>query len=111
MPSCMITARDDRIACRCPGRHLRWLTEGGVAKRIRELKKDTTAWLGESFEGQFSLAGAQAKTALLNRRGRWGDPSGSIPTTHILKPAVAGLDDHDLNEHLCLAAARRVGLT
>jgi serine/threonine-protein kinase HipA len=38
-------------------------------------------------------------------------PSGGAATTHILKPAVAGLDDHDLNEHLCLAAARRVGLT
>ena len=34
----------------------------------------------------------------------------STPTTHILKPAVAGLDDHDLNEHLCLDAARRAGL-
>ena len=29
---------------------------------------------------------------------------------HILKPAVAGLDDHDLNEHLCPNAARRAGL-
>jgi serine/threonine-protein kinase HipA len=28
----------------------------------------------------------------------------------MLKPAVAGLDDHDLNEHLCLDAARRAGL-
>ena len=63
-----------------------------------------------SFTGQFSLAGAQAKTALLFQDGRWGVPSGSTPTTHILKPAVAGLDDHDLNEHLCLDAARRAGL-
>ena len=35
----------------------------------------------------------------------------SIATSHILKPAVTGLDDHDLNEHLCLDAARRAGLT
>jgi HipA-like C-terminal domain len=34
-----------------------------------------------------------------------------VPTTHILKPAVTGLDDHDLNEHLCLSAARIVGLS
>ncbi|WP_369076480.1 HipA domain-containing protein [Actinoplanes friuliensis] len=27
-----------------------------------------------------------------------------------MKPAIAGFDDHDLNEHLCLAAARSVGL-
>ena len=33
-----------------------------------------------------------------------------MATSHILKPAVAGLDDHDLNEHLCLEAGRRAGL-
>jgi serine/threonine-protein kinase HipA len=35
---------------------------------------------------------------------------GAAPTTHILKPAVAGLDEHDLTEHLCLEAANRAGL-
>jgi serine/threonine-protein kinase HipA len=87
-----------------------WLTESEVAERLRELKADSTAWLGRSFTGQFSLAGAQAKTALLYQDGRWGVPHGAKATTHILKPAVAGLDDHDLNEHLCLDAARRAGL-
>ena len=88
-----------------------WLSGEEVAERLRELKRDSTAWLGQAFTGQFSLAGAQAKTALLLRDGRWGVPTGSIPTSHILKPAVSGLDDHDLNEHLCLDAARRAGLT
>jgi len=87
-----------------------WLTEDQVAERLRELRQDSTAWLGRRFTGQFSLAGAQAKTALLKKGSRWGVPTGSIPTTHILKPAVAGFDDHDLNEHLCLDAARRAGL-
>lgn len=87
-----------------------WLTADDVAERLRDLRTDATTWLGRSFTGQFSLAGAQAKTALLLRDGRWGVPSGTLPTTHILKPAVTGLDDHDLNEHLCLDAARRVGL-
>ena len=87
-----------------------WLTDDDVAERLRELREDSTAWLGRAFTGQFSLAGAQAKTALLFRDGRWGVPSGSTPTTHILKPAVSGFDDHDLNEHLCLDAARRAGL-
>lgn len=86
-----------------------WLTEGDVAKRLRDLKSDATTWLGRDFTGQFSLAGAQAKTALLFRK-RWGEPSGSLATTHILKPAIGGLDDHDLNEHLCMDAARRAGL-
>jgi serine/threonine-protein kinase HipA len=92
-----------------PG-EITWLTDDEVAERLRELKADSTAWLGRSFTGQFSLAGAQAKTALLSRDGRWGVPHGAAATTHILKPAVAGLDDHDLNEHLCLDAARRAGL-
>jgi len=87
-----------------------WLPAEEVAERLRDLRADTTAWLGRSFTSQFSLAGAQAKTALLHRDGRWGVPSGAMPTTHILKPAVAGLDDHDLNEHLCLDAARRAGM-
>jgi serine/threonine-protein kinase HipA len=87
-----------------------WLTAEQVEKRLRELREDTTAWLGREFTGQFSLAGDQAKTALLYEHGRWGVPSGSAATSHILKPAVAGLDDHDLNEHLCLDAARRAGL-
>ncbi|MGO8960646.1 MAG: HipA domain-containing protein [Streptosporangiaceae bacterium] len=81
-----------------------------MAELLRELKEDSTAWWGRDFTGQFSLAGAQSKTALLHRDGRWAVPSGSTPTTHILKPAITGLDDHDLNEHLCLDAARRSGL-
>lgn len=87
-----------------------WLTEEDVAGRLRELREDTTTWLGRDFTGQFSLAGAQAKTALLYQNGRWGVPSGSRATSHILKPAVAGFDNHDLNEHLCLDAAGRAGL-
>jgi serine/threonine-protein kinase HipA len=87
-----------------------WLTEEEVAQRLRELREDSTAWLGREFTGQFSLAGAQAKTALLFEDGRWGVPSGAAATSHILKPAVVGFDDHDLNEHLCLDAASRAGL-
>lgn len=98
----------DRLLAR-PGT-VHWLDEAEVAGRLRDLRRDATAWLGRRFTGQFSLAGAQAKTALLYRDGRWGQPSGAMPTTHILKPAVSGLDDHDLNEHLCLDAARRADL-
>jgi len=98
----------DRVLA-CPG-GVTWLTEDEVGQRLADLREDSTSWLGRSFTGQFSLAGVQAKTALLFQDGRWGVPSGSTATTHILKPAVAGLDDHDLNEHLCLDAARRAGL-
>jgi serine/threonine-protein kinase HipA len=87
-----------------------WLTEADVAQRLRDLVANHTAWLGASMNGRFSLAGAQAKTALLRSGDRWGDPHGASATTHILKPAIAGLDEHDLNEHLCLTAMSRLGL-
>jgi serine/threonine-protein kinase HipA len=92
-----------------PGR-VQWLTEEDVAARLRELRQDVTAWLGGDFSGRFSLAGAQAKTALVHHNGRWGLPMGSAATNHILKPAISGFDDHDLNEHLCLRAAALAGL-
>jgi serine/threonine-protein kinase HipA len=87
-----------------------WLTEAEIAQRLRDLIADQTAWLGASTSGRFSLAGAQAKTALLRAGDRWGEPHGGSATTHILKPAIAGLDEHDLNEHLCLTAMRNLGL-
>lgn len=96
-----------------------WLTDAEVASRLRTLRRDSTSWLGPGFAGQFSLGGAQAKTALHKSpagdthhgaQGRWGVPTGSVPTTHILKPAVAGFEAQNVNEHLCLAAARAVGL-
>lgn len=106
------------------GRHgdITWLTEAEIASRLRMLRADSTSWLGPGFTGQFSLGGAQAKTALhyapakgavdgnLRDRGRWGVPTGSVPTTHILKPAVAGFEAQNINEHVCLAAARALGL-
>ncbi|HZJ26768.1 MAG TPA: type II toxin-antitoxin system HipA family toxin [Acidimicrobiia bacterium] len=104
-------ARPERIEAilKRPG-SIDWLDEGAIAARLRDLRYDTSAWLGSDFTGQWSLAGAQAKTALRYENGRWGEPGGAAATTHILKPAITGLDDHDLNEHLCLAAARAAGL-
>jgi serine/threonine-protein kinase HipA len=107
---CFAKPEELEQALKRPG-SVAWLTEEQVAERLRELREDNTAWLGRTFTGQFSLAGAQAKTALLHEDGRWGVPSGAAATTHILKPAVTGLDDHDLNEHLSLVAARACGLT
>jgi serine/threonine-protein kinase HipA len=87
-----------------------WLSEEDVGRRLQDLREDSTAWLGHSFSGRFSLAGAQAKTALLFEGERWGEPRGSVPITHILKPGAGGFEHHDLDEHLCLDAARRGGL-
>ncbi|MGE0880140.1 MAG: type II toxin-antitoxin system HipA family toxin [Acidimicrobiia bacterium] len=90
---------------------VRWLSDDDVAGRLRALRGDATAWLGPDFAGRFSLAGMQAKVALVHDGRRWGMPEGREATSHILKPAIAGLDGHDANEHLCLRAAERVGLS
>jgi serine/threonine-protein kinase HipA len=74
------------------------------------LRADHSAWRAASDTGQFSLAGAQPKTALLFERRRWGVPSGRIPTTHILKPPTGEWDGHAENEHFSLQLARSLGL-
>jgi serine/threonine-protein kinase HipA len=91
-------------------REVQWLTEEDVAERLRTLRADHSAWRVASDTGQFSLAGAQPKTALLVERKRWGVPSGRIPTTHILKPPTGEWDGHAENEHFSLQLARSLGL-
>ncbi len=92
--------------------HVDWFADSQVEELLKELHTDNTGWHGRNSAGQFSLAGAQAKTALRfdERTERWGDPRGNEPSTHILKPAVPGFDDQEVNEHLCLNAARKLGL-
>ena len=87
-----------------------WLDESELAKRLRALREDHAAWRLPRDTGQFSLAGAQPKTALLLQNDRWGIPSGRIPTTHILKPPTGHFDGHAENEHICLMLARNLGL-
>lgn len=104
--------RPERLdALRDPSRDtIQWITQSDVAARLRELHTDAGAWRHTDDIGQFSLAGAQPKTALLYQAGRWGIPSGRTPTTHILKPPVALYDGFAENEHLCLELARALGL-
>jgi serine/threonine-protein kinase HipA len=87
-----------------------WLNETQVAERLRGLQSDIAAWRAPRDTGQFSLAGAQPKTALFFDGQRWGVPSGRTPTTHILKPPTGGLLGHVENEHICLALARAFGV-
>lgn len=87
-----------------------WLDDAAVGDRIRQLAADEAAWLGRTAGGEFSLAGAQPKFALLRQEGRWGRPQGQLATTHIFKPAIRGLAEIDLCEHLCLETLRHLGL-
>ena len=85
---------------------IEWLDEKEIAKRLRALREDQSAWRAPRDTGQFSLAGAQPKTALLFENKKWGVPSGRIPTTHILKPPSGEFEGHAENEHFCLELAR-----
>ena len=89
---------------------IEWLDEAGIAERLRTLRADHAAWRIPRDTGQFSLAGAQPKTALLFEDGRWGVPSGRTPTTHILKPPTGDYDGHAENEHVCMHLASELGL-
>jgi serine/threonine-protein kinase HipA len=102
--------RLDTLIAQPAAREIQWLTEEDVAERLRTLRADHSAWRAASDIGQFSLAGAQPKTALLFERKRWGVPSGRIPTTHILKPPTGEWDGHAENEHFSLQLARALGL-
>jgi HipA-like C-terminal domain len=48
--------------------------------------------------------------AVAREGNRWGIPGGERPTTHIVKPNLSPFADFDLNEHLCLRAANKLGL-
>jgi len=72
----------------------------------------------ESSDDTFriSLAGAQEKTALLFRDGVWHRPTGTTPTTHILKlplgisPQGIDLSSSVENEWLCSEVVRSYGI-
>lgn len=86
------------------------MSEADIATRLRELHANRALWFGRDFAGQFSLGGAQAKTALHRSDGQWYEASGSLPSTHIIKPAIVEYRQSQVNEHVCLAAADRAGL-
>jgi serine/threonine-protein kinase HipA len=86
-----------------------------IAHIIRNLGRNP---LGvDQDEGfRISIAGAQEKTALLWREGRWYKPTGSTATTHIIKPQIGKLPNGiDLsnsveNEYLCLKLVSALGV-
>jgi serine/threonine-protein kinase HipA len=102
--------RPDRINRSHVRSRVRWLSLEDVESRLRTLRVDRASWRHGDDTGQFSLSGAQPKTALYWDGLRWGIPEGRIPTTHILKPTLPDFDGHAENEHICLALASAAGL-
>lgn len=95
------------------------LTEDDIAERIGSLAAAPLGMRGGDDAFRISLAGAQDKTALLFHNGQWMLPTGTTPTTHILKPRIGMVQtvhgDVDMtesvqNEHLCMALCRALGL-
>lgn len=83
----------------------------GLARKPLGMDRD------EDF--RISVAGAQEKTALLLREGKWIRPEGTTPTTHLLKPQLgeiptaSGIIDMNAsvdNEHYCLTLLEEFGL-
>jgi serine/threonine-protein kinase HipA len=90
---------------------IEWLAEDDIADLLAGLRRNPGATRASAEQGQFSLAGAQPKTALYqDEHGRWGVPRGRVPSNRILKPPVLPLDDLAYNEHFCLRLARELGL-
>lgn len=91
------------------------ISDAEIAEILRNLAT-TPLGVDQSKDFRISIAGAQEKTALLKRRGKWQLPKGATPTTHILKPQIGklanGLDLSNSveNEYLCLKLTAAFGL-
>jgi len=96
-----------------PPRHARLddarpVDDGEVARRIEQLR---VAPLGVDDLVRLSLPGLQHKLLLTRlANGGWALPAGGVPSTHLLKPPIPGLDRSVENEAFCMRLARRVGL-
>lgn len=101
--------RVDEVLARTGSLHR--VEEAEIARRIGSvLDGSTRSWIAPTE--RWSLAGAQAKFALhRDRSGGWSEPSGSVPSTHIIKPGIPELFDQALNEHVCMRTAHRLGLS
>lgn len=93
------------------------LDDADIAALLRATRAGVFPGQGIDDGFRISLAGAQEKTALLQVDGRWYEPEGSTPTTHILKLPLGrvGMEGIDLstsvpNEWLCLKLLGEIGL-
>ena len=92
------------------------LSEAQIAQLIRGLRVNPLGLDREDEDFRISIAGAQDKTALLQKDGVWHRPIGTTATTHILKPAIGvihndiDLNDSVQNEFVCIELCRALGL-
>lgn len=95
------------------------LSDADVAEMLRNVTSGALPGLGRPSATplRISIAGAQEKTALLRHNGKWCEPQGATPTTHIMKLPLGLIGNiradmtHSVeNEWLCLQLLSLWGL-
>ena len=85
-----------------------WLSADDLAALVANLH---SAPLGVDRNVRLSLAGVQEKLLLVRLPdGSWGRPVEGVPSTHILKPEIAGFENTVENEAFCMRVAKHLGL-
>ena len=110
------------VATESPGKFAKLDYEPLSDNRLKSLllayKSDMPLGMTEHEDFRISVAGAQEKTALLQKNGQWCVPKGLTPTTHIIKLPIGEIKGPDFtldltdsveNEWLCLELARELG--
>ena len=93
-----------------PGDDVEWLDDAQLAALIDELP-ERPMHADEDGEYRLSLAGVQDKLpVVVGDDGRIGLTKGRTPSTHILKIPIPRLYDTVLNEALCPAMGRLLGI-
>jgi serine/threonine-protein kinase HipA len=87
---------------------VRWLGEVELLRLLDEMPK--RPMLAGEVGLRLSLAGAQDKLPVVADGDRIGLPLFNSPSSHILKPAIAGVEGSVFNEGFCLALANALKL-
>lgn len=88
---------------------VRWLTDEELIAVLEELPR--RPMLAGKDGLRLSLAGAQDKLPVVMIGDQLGLPLQNTPSSHILKPAIHGVDGSVFNEGFCLALAAQLKLT
>lgn len=121
------------MACQCLALQARQMAGKVVSLRGQSLPEpqgaDSVRWLGDDevwglldelprrpmLAGEdglrLCLAGAQDNLPVLVDGGRIGLPLHGAPSSHILKPAISGVEDSVTNEAFCMALAEAMKLS
>lgn len=87
---------------------VRWLDDAQLLRLLDEMPQ--RPMLAGEDGLRLSLAGAQDKLPVVSEGDRIGLPLLGTPSTHLIKPAIAGIDGSVHNEGFCMALAKALGL-